>query len=53
MELTSENFSNGVATVKFDVGNERERVVFAFVQAADGSYSKPVRSNTFHDATQE
>ena len=53
VELTSENFSNGVATVKFDVGNERERVVFAFVQAADGSYSKPVRSNTFHDATQE
>jgi len=53
VELTSENFKDGVATVKFDVGNAKPRVVFGFVQAADGTYSCPVKSNEFKDATQE
>ena len=55
-ELTAENFKNGKVTISdpdgMYVGNERERVIFAFVVDKDGNLSKMAKSNVFFDATQ-
>ena len=62
VELDEKNLVNGNITLVGDstnysdplaVGNGRPRVIFAFVQDADGKISEIVKSNEFHDATQE
>ncbi len=55
LDLTADNLVNGKVTIKdFQyVGNEKERVVLAFVQDKDGKISKVVKSATFVDPTAE
>lgn len=56
-ELTAENFKDGKVTIAdpdgMYVGNEKDRVILAFVADKDGNISKIAKSEAFHDATQE
>ena len=53
--LTADNFKDGKVTLANvgSVGNAKDRVVLAFVEDAQGNYSKVAKSNLFNDPNAE
>lgn len=49
VELTAENYTGGVVTFTEYLGNERTRIVHAFLQDANGNFSHLEASPTFFD----
>lgn len=55
MTLNADNFKDGKVTVANvgSVGNTKDRVILAFVEDAQGNFSKVAKSNLFSDASAE
>ena len=55
MTLNAENFKDGKVTVANvgGVGNTKDRVILAFVEDAQGNFSKVAKSNLFNDPNAE